>query len=81
MEANSRASKAGVVGLTILVLVITALITAGIVIGVAFELCGALEPCRAWSIIGVDSPWEDFTPRPIASFLYWFIDVFIKSRY
>lgn len=31
--------------------------------------------------IGVDSPWEDFAPEPIANFLYWFIETFIKSRY
>ena len=30
-----------------------------------------------WTI-GVDSPWEDFFPAPVDSFMYWIIDLLFK---
>lgn len=29
--------------------------------------------------LGIDSPWEDYLPYPIADFMYWYIDTFVKE--
>lgn len=48
--------------------------------GGTFPLGSIKRGVWVWAI-GVDSPWEDFAPEPTASFLYWFMETFIKSRY
>lgn len=48
------------------------------IVTVANRSYGGCIPFGLCSEIGIDSPWEDYLPKPLDSLAYWLVDMFIK---